>query len=146
VARKELKKPSKRSRRKPLSTAKRIARSPVDRRGTGDASRAVEQLLQLREELVADWSQNEGTLRTGGVTCPEGDQPGERASQAVRISELGFLAAALRDVDAALARARHGLYGVCVDCRKPIAGARLEANPTASRCTECQMQAERGLG
>ncbi|MGD2110944.1 MAG: TraR/DksA C4-type zinc finger protein [Phycisphaerae bacterium] len=81
-------------------------------------------------------------MHTSGEVCPEGDQPGERAAQAVHISELRFITAALRDVDAALARARNGLYGVCGDCERPIAKARLEANPAASRCTACQTKAE----
>lgn len=35
-------------------------------------------------------------------------------------------------------RIASGDIGICVDCDEPIEGDRLEANPVASRCTECQ--------
>ena len=46
--------------------------------------------------------------------------------------------AELEEVDAALERARSGMYGTCVDCDDPIAPARLLAHPTAMRCIACQ--------
>jgi DnaK suppressor protein len=36
-----------------------------------------------------------------------------------------------------------GDIGICVDCTDPIEGERLDANPVASRCTECQMLREK---
>ena len=36
-----------------------------------------------------------------------------------------------------------GEIGICVDCGDPIEGERLDANPVASRCTECQMVQEK---
>jgi RNA polymerase-binding protein DksA len=40
-------------------------------------------------------------------------------------------------------RIENGEIGVCVDCREPIGSGRLQANPVASRCTECQMLLEK---
>ena len=42
----------------------------------------------------------------------------------------------LQGVDAALARMDQGTYGLCERCQAPIAPARLEAMPSATRCIE----------
>lgn len=52
----------------------------------------------------------------------------------------------LRDVEAARARLAGGTYGVCIDCGEDIVAARLEAYPTAKRCTDCQADYERRRG
>ncbi|MEP7062422.1 MAG: TraR/DksA family transcriptional regulator [Betaproteobacteria bacterium] len=52
----------------------------------------------------------------------------------------------LADVEAALARIADGAYGVCGDCGRPIAAARLGANPSARRCIACQEKAETSGG
>lgn len=44
----------------------------------------------------------------------------------------------LRMIDSALQRINAGTYGNCVDCDQPIPMARLEAEPTAARCVQCQ--------
>jgi RNA polymerase-binding protein DksA len=51
--------------------------------------------------------------------------------------------AALREVDAALARIGSGSYGRCGDCAADIGYARLAAFPTATRCVDCQRLRER---
>jgi RNA polymerase-binding protein DksA len=40
-------------------------------------------------------------------------------------------------------RIANGEIGICVDCHEPIDGGRLQANPVASRCTECQIVREK---
>ena len=54
--------------------------------------------------------------------------------------ETEALAATLQEtlhaVDAALARMDKGTYGLCDRCQAPIAPARLEAMPSATRCIE----------
>ncbi len=49
--------------------------------------------------------------------------------------------ARLPEVDAALERIAEGIYGVCLECGRPIAAARLEARPTAATCVECARSA-----
>jgi len=44
----------------------------------------------------------------------------------------------LAGIAAARERVANGTYGECIDCGEPIAPARLEVNPTARRCAECQ--------
>jgi phage/conjugal plasmid C-4 type zinc finger TraR family protein len=50
--------------------------------------------------------------------------------------------------DIASARVRIGelRYGVCLDCGEPIPFARLQAYPTAKRCTPCQRKHEHRFG
>ena len=48
----------------------------------------------------------------------------------------------LMDVRAALDRIEAGTYGVCVDCGVDIEPARLESQPVASRCIDCQEKFE----
>lgn len=45
--------------------------------------------------------------------------------------------ARLDDLDRARERLREGTYGVCEDCRQPIAAERLTARPTATACVRC---------
>ena len=46
-------------------------------------------------------------------------------------------------VRAALGRLDDGTYGICIDCDEPIKTARLEVEPWAERCIECQERQER---
>lgn len=46
-------------------------------------------------------------------------------------------AASLSEVDRALERLRDGRFGMCVNCGKPIAAARLRVRPWADRCVDC---------
>ena len=49
----------------------------------------------------------------------------------------------LAQVDQALARIAAGIYGICDVCGKPIALARMEANPLATLCIEDQARTEK---
>ncbi len=46
-------------------------------------------------------------------------------------------------VERALERLREGEYGICEGCRRPIPEARLQFQPAATRCVECQGQWDR---
>ena len=52
----------------------------------------------------------------------------------------------LSHIDHALARLDAGTYGRCDACSQPIAPARLEALPGATRCIGCAAAAERPSG
>ena len=49
----------------------------------------------------------------------------------------------IRQIDAALMRLARGEYGVCSDCAVVIESGRLQAQPTAARCSPCQENFER---
>lgn len=40
-------------------------------------------------------------------------------------------------IDAALARIKNGMYGICLSCSEPISDARLDAVPHAALCRNC---------
>jgi len=44
----------------------------------------------------------------------------------------------IREIDAALIRIAQGNYDRCTDCGEAISEQRLQANPTACRCHNCQ--------
>jgi len=50
--------------------------------------------------------------------------------------------AMLRNIEAALKRIDDGDYGVCRDCDEPINPKRLEFDPTALRCIDCESKRE----
>jgi RNA polymerase-binding transcription factor DksA len=45
--------------------------------------------------------------------------------------------AALAEIEAALERAAHGRYGLCVNCDQPIPDGRLDVLPMAALCMPC---------
>jgi DnaK suppressor protein len=50
--------------------------------------------------------------------------------------------AVLRNIEAALKRVEDGSYGLCRDCNEPINPKRLEFDPTALRCIDCESNLE----
>ena len=50
----------------------------------------------------------------------------------------------LEEIKAALKRIEEGTYGMCTNCGKQIAEARLEALPWATLCIDCARDRERG--
>lgn len=48
----------------------------------------------------------------------------------------------LQTIENALYRINKNVYGVCLDCAKPIDKARLDADPAVTRCIDCQSLVE----
>jgi len=67
----------------------------------------------------------------------------EQEDTATRGVEI--VARELAQVERALQRCDEGEWGWCIDCRRPIAPARLRALPEAIRCLVCQRLAESGV-
>ena len=65
----------------------------------------------------------------------------EERDLATRILEHDF--ADIRLVEAALARIKHGTYGLCLRCDETISSNRLRVMPHAAFCVNCQEAAER---
>lgn len=65
------------------------------------------------------------------------DMP-DAASRTMDGTLLALLRDDLRRTQYALARAAHGLFGLCDDCRKPISRRRLDVRPTTIRCAACE--------
>jgi RNA polymerase-binding protein DksA len=64
----------------------------------------------------------------------------------IEIAEIERDLRELREVERARARLHEPDYGVCADCGADIPFSRLSANPTATRCIDCQNRAERLSG
>lgn len=58
----------------------------------------------------------------------------ERGENEVLVQKL---VAGLAEVEHALAKFDTSEYGICEECRRPIADARLEARPEARLCIDC---------
>ncbi len=66
---------------------------------------------------------------------PEGPTMTQEWSQ--RTAVLADVRSELADVERALGRIADGSYGVCGNCGRRIAVARLDARPTAELCIDC---------
>ena len=85
------------------------------------SERSVEIEEDLRQPLDADFSEQAVDLAD--------DEALEGVDDVLR--------AEARQVQLALARIENGTYGTCAKCGAPIARARLEARPIATRCIKC---------
>lgn len=97
-------------------------------------------LAAKRAELEAELAHlSAATPDTGGISFGKrvGDATSvavERLTQVAAHEQLGDTLAAVQRAQAKLAE---GTYGVCDGCGQPIAAARLEALPWASKCIAC---------
>ena len=58
-------------------------------------------------------------------------------------AELSRDVVELRELEAARQRLADGTYGICADCGASIGFERLQAEPAAVRCVECQQRHEK---
>ena len=104
-----------------------------------------DRLLELRKELepVADASAESAAVveldqsRVGRLSRMDAMQAQAMAQASVQRREL-----MLRNIEAALKRLDAGDYGFCRDCEEPINPKRLEFDPTALRCIDCESKRE----
>ena len=78
-----------------------------------------------------------------GAVGDAGDESVVRMATDLHLQEAGRDLEELRDIDAALQRIADGSYGDCEQCGTEIGYPRLEVQPTAARCIECQSQFEK---
>ena len=112
------------------------------------AARRRQEILDL---LAEHRRETEGRYREALARQQSGDAAGDnegvhgwKASRegGADIAILAALDRTLRQIDAALARARAGAYGSCAACGGPIPLARLRAVPFATHCVPCQARDE----
>ena len=103
---------------------------------------------QLEEEMRAKLASAREVTGSGAIDqiIEGGDYANADLIATVDIAEVQRDVTELRELNAARARLAAGAYGVCVDCGVDIALERLEARPTAIRCTDCQGRAEARSG
>ena len=91
---------------------------------------------KLHNVASGDWAGDAGNLETG--TEDENvlaDKMEEVLTNDAIVSELE---ARLANVKKALQKMEEGTYGTCENCDKPIGKDRLEANPAATTCIDCE--------
>jgi DnaK suppressor protein len=98
----------------------------------------VDEVKEQRSRTVEDG--NEDVL--GGVG-DAGDESVQRMAVDLHLQEAGRDLEELRDIDTALRRLDGGEYGECEQCGADIGYPRLEVQPTAVRCVQCQAQYEK---
>jgi RNA polymerase-binding protein DksA len=116
-----------------------------DDRASGIQARLNERAAQLRQEIrdTLARSNDETHVRIAESVRDEGDDSFSDLIVDLNFADIDRDAQELRRIDGALVRLQDGSYGQCEDCDQPIAQARLDAEPTASRCIACQERYER---
>ena len=99
-------------------------------------------LDEARDELENTGNQHRIDL-LNNEPGDSGDESMANALADFNVAQLDRHIEAMRDIEAALQRAKNGSYGVCIDCGDDVAFARLQAYPTAKRCIVCQEKRER---
>ena len=103
------------------------------------------ELSELVNEYVAD---HEGRLTNDSFVevSDVGEQSVDGFQRDMDIAVVTQEVIELKSVNTALRRIDSGDYGICVDCANEIAAARLEINPAAERCIDCQNKYEKEHG
>jgi DnaK suppressor protein len=106
----------------------------------GFKTRLRERADQLRAEIreTLDRSSGETHVAISEAARDPEDDSFSNLIVDVNLSEVDRDADELRRIDSALLRLNDGSYGLCVDCDRAIPVARLDAEPTALRCVQCQ--------
>ncbi|MDA8361091.1 MAG: TraR/DksA family transcriptional regulator [Gammaproteobacteria bacterium] len=120
---------------------------------TSEQRRTLERhLMERRAELVKKVRAATDSAKTDNITSVAGEvgDPGDE-SMAAQFVDLNLTEAQtelreLRAIEEAFSRLADNTYGYCTECGGEIPYARLEAYPTAERCTECQTRHERVYG
>ncbi len=102
----------------------------------------VERQRLLVGEVNDQRSQAADDDAIGGVG-DAGDESVARMATDLHLQEAGRDLEELRDIEAALQRIADGSYGDCEQCGTEIGYPRLEVQPTATRCIQCQAQFEK---
>ena len=109
-------------------------------------------LLRLRQSLLDRIAHERGGVVSRADMAAEHDVRASdaRAQATTEINEEFAMneheTAELLAIDAALQRLAQGGYGQCLDCGVALPEARLQACPTALRCTVCQTRFEAAHG
>lgn len=102
-------------------------------------------LLKMREEIISKSKHLKNQSLSMGI---DGIQDmADAASNTYNVDILMSLSDneinLLKDIDTALDKIEKGQYGICEACDEPINEKRLEVNPTARYCIDCQRMMEK---
>lgn len=144
-------------RRKRASKKKKKSSAKTRKRGltVADVERFRQMLLEKRREIVGDVSE----MADEALKKSRLDASGDLSSMPIHMADLGTdnyeqeFALELMDserkllneIDDALQRMEQKTYGICKGTGKPIAKARLKAQPWARYCVKYARMLEQGL-
>lgn len=113
----------------------------------GEQLRLRSKLLRERRRLMQEMEEHRHTYElTGrGHVVDAGDMAASEAELDLLATMTNSETDRLFEIDEALARLERGEYGVCQECGKRIAEARLAALPQAELCVRCERQQEAAL-
>lgn len=100
----------------------------------------------LKEQMNAELARGDGAgeyLRVIDSVRDRGDDAVADLYCDLALSTIQNHVERLQTVEGAIYRINKNVYGVCLDCARPIDRARLVADPAVARCIECQTRAER---
>jgi len=97
--------------------------------------------VELREDIDKARREQYGSL--AGPTHDSGDESVATLLADLGQAELSRDLGELREVEAARRRIADGSFGTCVDCGGDVGLPRLQASPSAARCTPCQERHEK---
>ncbi len=100
-------------------------------------------LERERAEALAELARLQEALETTEVD-PSADEADPDVVEREKIMALmEAIELRLQEIEAALATAETGSYGICERCGEPIDPERLRIMPEATMCVRCKVQAER---
>jgi RNA polymerase-binding transcription factor DksA len=100
----------------------------------------TERVERLSEDSVHGNPSEQG--ETSSIPTHQADLGTETFEQDKAIGLAERTATETQAIDDALERIDSGIYGICEQCRKRIQPERLQALPSALRCTRCQAEQE----
>ena len=132
------------------ATRTAAAVSPEPKRLSQRELREIVHRLDLRQEaLVASIAEERRRIENDALPQLDADV-GDQVDQAFVMTsvemERGLIDRynhELQQIAAVRERLAGGVFGMCLDCGEPIGAARLQAQPTAVRCTDCQWRHEK---
>lgn len=111
-----------------------------------DQAELLSELQNRFKQLTSAIYDDREDLASIGVGERGGNDMGDESNQELEtILGLGRAerdSAELALLERAISRLQKGTYGLCVDCEEEIDAKRLEVNPTAERCMDCQENLE----
>lgn len=118
--------------------------APLDKAQRDDLR---DQLMKRREVLLATLALHQnGASRAQharDVLLQDGDDSPQRdADREVDLAFTDHERHELAEIGAALQRLDDGVYGTCTDCGVDIPVARLQVQPQAQRCVDCESRQE----
>lgn len=107
-----------------------------------------QQMIRRREQLRDDIlghlgaSGDDALVELHGQVRDSGEESMADMLADISIASIEQESREIAAIEAALVRIRNGRYGECVDCGQEVGEQRLQANPSAARCYDCQDRAE----